>query len=348
VKFDPWQAEQNRLNRLQRESYIKDQYAIEPGQNPQPPIYGKPRDNVLTVGQSMPEIYLRHLTATDIAQLELENRQIRNRNLDRQLTCGMCNAAFPANDSAVITAHYKQHADAIASAGKCPLCETEGWVFMDMEHKKDHLLDHFEHTQTLRIKDFWEGLICPVCQENLQDYPPQKIIDHIAGHTPDLIRYCDRCGLDGYRASNAEKLHHEQACRAWNDDEDFVAPHFCGQCGKPRKVNETDAERDAHSKICRPVPNENCETCGLDLSPIFGDDYETHSDRCKSPRGFHSAFCRRCGSNYSQMDDIAKRHHKRECLDKPPWAPTKDPRIACKYYFYKLPKTTSFSEFLLI
>lgn len=341
-KFDPWQAEQNRMNRLQRDSYIQDAYAILPGQNPQPPIFGKAKDNVLTrIGQNMPDIYLKNFTATDISELELENRKIRNRNLDRQYACGMCNAAFPTNDSAAVLAHYKEHADAIAAAGKCPFCETDSWVFMDMDHKKDHLQEHQKKMESANMKDFWLGIRCPVCEDDLHGIDPQKVIDHIASHTPDIIRYCGRCGLDTHRASTQELSHHENSCRAWEENEDMTAPHFCGQCGRVRKMVETDDERDAHAMICRPPPGESCEKCGLDLSDIFDVDYETHDLRCKSPRGWQFTFCRRCGRNINQMDPAERAQHKKDCLNKDLRQPRLDPRVArtytCLSLFYCIP-----------
>ncbi|KAE8445723.1 hypothetical protein EG329_012902 [Mollisiaceae sp. DMI_Dod_QoI] len=329
-KFEPWQAEQNRLDRLQRESYLKDKYAIEPGQKPEPPIYGKARDLVLSVGSNLPEIYLKRLTATDIAQLEDENRRIRMRNLERQSACAMCSAAFPAYTQEDIVAHYKGHADALAAAGRCPICETEGWVFMDMDHKRQHIMEHFDKIETDRIKEFWAQLDCPFCGEDLHDLDALDVVAHIASHTPDVIRFCDRCGLDLKAATKAEIAHHDDTCRDWQAEEDHnTPPFFCGQCGVDRAKKETEEERKAHGRFCRPPEYENCTKCGLDLSKLDEKNYGLHELKCRVPRGWRKKWCGRCGKDLSIMDTIDRAYHKNDCLLKP--LPTgridKDPRF---------------------
>ncbi|CZR66616.1 uncharacterized protein PAC_16517 [Phialocephala subalpina] len=329
-KFDPWQAEQNRLDRLQRESYLKDQYAIQPGQKAEPPVYGKPRDLLLSVGSNLPEIYLRRLTATDIAQLEEENRRIRMRNLERQSACSMCNAVFPNYKPEDIAAHYREHANAIAAAGKCPMCATEGWVFMDMEHKKEHIMGHYKEEDSKRIREFFEGLDCPICGEGLQDMDPRVVVDHIAKHTPEVVRFCDICGMDLDVVNRTELIHHDETCREWDNDlgeSSATVPIFCGQCGMDRTRPETDCERRAHGMICRDISCENCEKCGVDLTGFSDEDYATHGRRCMVPRGTRKTWCRKCGRDYRTMDAIGKAYHKNDCLLKPPASVTKDSRI---------------------
>ncbi|KAF8853593.1 hypothetical protein BDZ45DRAFT_806524 [Acephala macrosclerotiorum] len=329
-KFDPWQAEQNRLDRLQRESYLKDQYAIQPGQKAEPPVYGKPRDLLLSVGSNLPEIYLRRLTTTDIAQLEEENRRIRMRNLERQSACSMCNAAFPNYKPEDIAAHYREHADAIAAAGKCPMCATEGWVFMDMDHKKEHIMGHYNEHDSKRIREFFKSLDCPICGEDLQDMDARTVVDHIASHTPEVIRFCDICGLDLDAVNKTELCHHADTCREWDHDlkeDGTTLPHFCGQCGVDRTKPETDCERRAHGKVCRTIKYENCENCGVDLTGFSDEDYATHGRRCKVPRGMRKTWCRKCGRNVHAMDAIAKAYHRNDCLLKPPASVSKDSRI---------------------
>ncbi|KUJ09587.1 uncharacterized protein LY89DRAFT_740673 [Mollisia scopiformis] len=329
VAFDPWQANQNRLDRLQRESYYKNQSAIEPGQKAEPPIFGKSQDLLLTTGSNVPEIYLKPLTATDIDQIVEENRRIRNRNLERQTACAMCNEAFPKHNPNAIVAHYKEHADALAAAGKCPICQTEGWVFMDMDHKRQHLEDHFAKTEGTRLKNFWAQYKCPVCLDDLTGLEPEKALDHIAGHTPEIVRYCDRCSFDTKTATRRELDHHNQNCRVWASEEEAEKnPNFCGQCGRTRPVDETNAQRRAHNKLCRPPPGENCRKCGIDLEPMNENEYNSHNQRCEVPRGWPGTFCRRCGKDLSIMDVNGLYAHRAECLNKPTANRAKDPRPA--------------------
>jgi hypothetical protein len=68
VQWSDWQAENNRLDRLQRESYHTGQSVIEPRQQPAPPIYNPSEQNVLSIGSNLPEIYLWGTTLTDFAR----------------------------------------------------------------------------------------------------------------------------------------------------------------------------------------------------------------------------------------------------------------------------------------
>lgn len=189
-----------------------------------------------------------------------ENRRIRMKNLERQKACAMCTAAFPTHDPDAIMSHYKEHANAIAATGKCPICATEGWVFMDMDHKKKHIYDHFDEIESTRIKDFWAEISCPVCLEDLHLLDPRKVLDHIAGHTPGIVRYCNICSLDTQTATRTERTHHDQTCRSFEFGEDpDINPNFCGQCGRIRAMNETDEQRKEHGKICRSIMHENCK-----------------------------------------------------------------------------------------
>ena len=63
-QWDPWIQEQSRLDRLKQTSYVRDQSVIEPGQKPEPPIFGPSKELLLSVGTDMPQTYAQRLTPT--------------------------------------------------------------------------------------------------------------------------------------------------------------------------------------------------------------------------------------------------------------------------------------------
>ncbi|RDL31056.1 uncharacterized protein BP5553_09845 [Venustampulla echinocandica] len=316
-KFDPWMAEQSRLDRLKRESWYKDHSVVEPGQKPEPPLFSASRELAFTVGDAMPTIYSQRLTPTDLGQLLEENQSLRNKVLDRMDNCPMCDVTFPNYETNQITAHFKMHADQIASAGVCPECESEQWTFMNTEQRRDHLASHRDQNESDMISNFWNKFDCPVCDMPLGRHPntqhPQDILDHVAGHTPGAIQFCDRCGIDIKQFTPIEHLHHKNICiDGPKKDLGDPDPLFCDACGKDR-TDEQEEGLMEHRRYCHRGPGKFCNLCGLNLSSASGFLAVHHKNRCRPPRGFRKKFCRRCGANLPALDENGRLAHREAC-----------------------------------
>lgn len=93
-KWADWLTEQSYQDKLQRNSWIKDQGVVEPGKMPAAPVFGPTSELMLRVGSSMPTIYAQRLTPTDIKYLQDENQKLRNQVLDRMWACQICDMGF--------------------------------------------------------------------------------------------------------------------------------------------------------------------------------------------------------------------------------------------------------------
>jgi hypothetical protein len=317
MQYNEWQAENNRLDALQRNSYHTDQSVIEPGQQPAPPIFGPSRQNVLSVGSNMPEPYLWGTTPSDFARKAEECQALRNSCLERMHRCQICAVTFPEYEKEKIAEHLKSHQDALRESGKCPLCDC-CWAALDKEQKKQHLWNHQDQGEHDLITNFWQGFQCPICNLDLQSLPNEDILAHMADHPPGLLRFCDRCGLDIQSCFGPERFHHEQACQETETAERII---YCLRCGKDRS-HETEIDRQIHDRLC--TSNRRfCTKCGLDMTRLSIDEANRHGFLCKPPSGARKTFCKRCGKNLVAMDARSRATHKQECYMREPYI---DPR----------------------
>ncbi|EPE35292.1 hypothetical protein GLAREA_10991 [Glarea lozoyensis ATCC 20868] len=323
-RFDPWMAEERRLDRLQRESWLHDHSAIEPGQKPEPPLFGTPKDLLIGQTDALPRIYSHRLTPTDFNQVVEENQTARYKLLERIDACPLCPATFELDSAEERTNHFKLHADQIASAGKCPICESEQWMMMDMDQRRDHLAYH----QKASPKEAsFDKLDCPVCNKKLSKIgDTEDILFHMAEHTPGVLKYCDRCGLNIKACSQIELLNHKKICidgpERLSDDDQL---YFCDVCGRNR-THETEEQLVSHRKFCFLDKGVYCFKCGLDMTKISKENQQRHELRCHHPRGYRKKWCQKCGSDMSKMNDTDKKHHQQSCYAREPEPVSADSR----------------------
>ncbi|PMD33796.1 hypothetical protein L207DRAFT_146337 [Hyaloscypha variabilis F] len=311
VTWAVWQAESNRQDRLQRDSYHRDQSVIEPGQQPAPPIFGPSRQTPLSTGSSMslPEPYFIAMTPSDYARKAEENQALRNSCLERMSRCQLCDTSFPEYETDKIAEHLKSHIDALRQAGKCPLCAC-CWAALDMQQKKEHLWGHQKQCESDHMRNFWQGFQCPICDEELLALAStDDVLAHMADHPPGLLRFCDRCGLDSTVCSLAHKKHHDQTCL---ETDQTGKLSFCNRCGKERS-SETEQDRKTHELTCKPNGSVFCKICGLSLSSMRDNQKHEHSLIHKAPGGPRKTFCKRCGKNLVTMSAEEKATHKQDC-----------------------------------
>ncbi|PMD51308.1 uncharacterized protein K444DRAFT_620433 [Hyaloscypha bicolor E] len=308
VPWNEWQGENNRLDRLQRESYHTDQSVIEPGQQPMPPIYGPSRQTPLSVGTNMPEPYFWGTTPSDFAQKAAECQALRNSALERMSRCQLCDTSFPEYEMENIAKHLKAHQDALREVGKCPLCDC-CWSALDKEQKKQHLWNHQTQGEQDLIRNFWQGFQCPICDEDLQSLSNEDVLAHMAEHPPGLLKFCDRCGLDTSSCLEAERDHHKKTC---HETETAVSIVFCNGCGKNRS-HETELDRQIHDSLCIPTSKTFCTVCGLHTTGLSIEGNQRHYYFHTPPGGPRKTFCKRCGKNLITMDAQERAAHRQEC-----------------------------------
>lgn len=120
-QFDPWMAEQRRQDRLQRQSYIKNQSVlVEPGRVPEAPIYGPSRELALVVGSSLPTIYAQRITVSDVGQVLDENEFLRGKVLERQVKCEICTESFEVSKRTISGGTTRYTQSIFASLGCAP------------------------------------------------------------------------------------------------------------------------------------------------------------------------------------------------------------------------------------
>ena len=319
-RFTPWAAEQSRQDRLQRDSWFRDQSVIEPGQKPEAPNFGPSRELALTLGSSLPTLYSQRMTPTDITQILDENRDLRNRALERMINCTMCDVKFAAWDKDKIQEHWNLHKEQIASAGRCPVCGTDHWIFWSVERRKEHLEDHYNDADKKFAKEYWNGLQCPVCDLNLFGMRHEDVLLHVAEHPSGVLQFCDRCGLHTHDCNVLELAHHKKVCTEGRErtSTDRV-PEFCDNCGIDVTQPTADQEEE-HRKNCGSTQGFFCDVCGLELKGWSRDDEDRHRSHCQPPRGFPKKHCRKCAYDLSAADAISLSSHAQTCY-------INDPRI---------------------
>jgi C4-type Zn-finger protein len=326
-KPDSWTAEQRKLDRQQQESFIKDKTAIEPGGKPEPPLFGMSSDLHLCGTDALPTIYSSCLTPTVYAQLREENQTLRCQVLDRIDACPICQETFEVYSRDRKTAHFKTHADQIGSAGKCPVCENDQWKIMDMDQRREHISYHYKGGELGRGGTMFEKLDCPVCDRELSIIgDADDILFHMAEHTPGVLRYCDRCGLNMKECSQLELMQHKKVCadapdRLPGDRTRF----FCGTCGKDRTVEE-EKQLVNHRKFCVFGKGFHCLKCGYDMTNLDSVGRQRHQERCKEIGGYRKKFCRKCGRDVSEMSDVENAQYRDTCQLMEPPSATEDSR----------------------
>lgn len=318
VQWNDWQANNNRLDDLQRNSYHTDQSVIEPGQQPAPPIYGPSRQNVLSVGPNMPEPYFWGTTPSDFARKAEECQALRNSCLERMNRCQLCDVNFPEYEKEKIAEHLKKHQDDIRESGRCPLCDCD-WVVLDKEQKKRHLWNHQDQGEHDLIRNFWQGFQCPICDLDLQSLPNEDILAHMADHPQGLLSFCDRCGVDLRSCLDSESVHHSQVCHETKERERII---HCLRCGKDRS-QETEVDSEIHDRLC----NSNdrfCTKCGLEMTRLGIEEEQRHGYVCRPPSGPRKSFCRTCGNDLITMDARSRTVHKQECYMSEPYVDPRD------------------------
>jgi len=323
--WDDYMEGQCYLNGLQRKSYIKDQSIIQPGKEPLVPLYGQSRELMFRLGDQLPTVYAQRLTPTDIMQLYEENQYLRNRILDRETKCQICDEVFENYKIEEIAAHHREHRLRLQEDGECAWCGDVNYGFMTVSQRRFHLKQHFDREDTILKTEFWKDHRCPICNQNFTRWKPGDIINHCLNkHSPGLARYCDKCGVNTYNQTIAEKYYHQMACRDQSDrPHDDLKLRFCEKCGKDTSL-QTPAQAELHDRDClmeSPTGNWFCPTCGFSLNTrqlVSSDAIEEHRKNCKPPGGFKRQFCQHCGTNLKNLekDPAGLASHKKICFQK--------------------------------
>lgn len=315
-KFKDWSEKQTFENGRQIRSYLVDQSAVEPGHKPQPPIYGHSREIMHLASDALPSLYCERITPTDISRTIEEKKYLQNQVLERQATCPICTVSLEKYKTDEISDHYNRHVKQIQAAGACPICETEQWMLWTPEERKLHLDTHTDASASKAASDFWDSLFCPVCDIQLDTLGNTKaILYHMAEHTPGILEYCDRCGLNIKSCDQVEIDHHHLEC-ATKPDRALTEPTpiFCDTCGKNRS-KRSKGEEIVHRRYCKLGLGAWCEVCSIELTGWAPDGVSRHKSHCKTPGGFDRKFCSRCGINLAVMDDIGISYHQQTCFN---------------------------------
>ncbi|CZT44414.1 uncharacterized protein RSE6_04577 [Rhynchosporium secalis] len=314
-KWDKWMLNHTAQNNLQQRSWAQDQSVIEPGYAPAAPLYGDNLELAISVGPSMPTVFVQHLTPTDIIELRKENRKLLNHALEREIGCPICNMTFKAYDNDAKSAHYQTHMEQINSAGNCPICN-ENWALFTWSQKRDHLHADFAKKGSQDIRQFWDDIKCPICNLDFAGKTAESVTTHMASHVPGALKFCDRCGLDLLRCSPIERDHHDQVCTRDTPVRPAGAPDsiLCQFCGRERTP---ESEKNREHTVCG--NGQHCIRCGLNLSLLGGpQEQHSHSTRCRVPGGTTGKYCRRCGKNLQSLTFLDKTAHHDDCYRREP------------------------------
>lgn len=320
MKPAAWMAEEHYQDDLQLQSYTKDQRAVIPGRLPAAPLYGPSRELQIKVSSNFPTVYAHRMTPSDFEELAEENQMLRNKILERMWACPICNMTFKNFDDTRIREHVQEHISHIQEAGECPLCGSASWTFMSMEERRGHLAWHMANEREAEQQAKWRNVQCRACDGDLSGLSGDAIVTHCLKHSPDLIQYCDKCGLHEGAFSQLEQLHHHQVCheapeRRQGDPE----PNFCESCGKDKSC-QTHLQRGLHFRDCLKVPSAAskrfCTKCGLDTTQLNNVQLAGHNFRCRIPRGVKGKYCGRCCADLSELDTVHKLRHRRVCRPK--------------------------------
>jgi hypothetical protein len=336
IKYDPWITEQNRLNRLKRESYLRDQSVIEPGQKPEIPIFGPAKELILSQGSSLPEIYCQRLTPTDIRSILDENKHLRNMVLERETSCHWCGETFPNISEDQKREHFKLHAAQLQEGGQfCPVCGTEDWMAMSTAERREHLFQDQDKRERETIKKFWENTYCPICDMDLSRKDPELILRHIASHTPEVLKFCERCGRNEQNFQEpSESDHHDRICTKSLKAHDNRL--FCDICGEDR-TNESHKQKRAHNKRCAKGGGKFCFKCSLDFTALTIGSSDEHIANCRPPSGPRRGFCTRCGEDRLSMTDLETQRHRQDCYMTDPRPRVDQKRLKGKHYSIYMP-----------
>lgn len=318
-KWDTWMTEQHRQDDLQRKSWYKDQRTIEPGQKPEPPVYGESRDLMLAFGDGMPTVYAQRLTPTDIAELAAENQRFRNAALNRSQQCPLCTFSSEAYNDDKIKAHMATHLQQLQREPSCPACGDASWSMMSVSQQKEHMAEHsardFAHVPKTQFAD----LECPLCDEPLAGLDSPAVLLHVGQHAVGVLKYCDHCAFRVVDATPAEWLNHNQLCleadpSTW-DDRDAV---FCVHCGRDVTMPSSD-ENKAHVRDCSQLafhPRSFHSKCGLETTKLTFEENAMHEQSCVSYGGRPGTYCRRCGEKLMGLSPTQKKNHAHVCAYK--------------------------------
>lgn len=328
LKYATWLANEGYQDSLKLQSYFKDQPAVIPGKLPAAPIYGPSRELQIKVSSSFPTVYAQRITPSDIAELIEENQTLRNKVLERMWACPICSVTFKNYNNTSIREHVQEHIQQMQEVAQCPMCGSADWGFMSMNQKRDHFQWHMDKENTIAMREQWRNIQCPACDKRLSNMEPEAIVDHCIKHRPDIIRYCDTCGLHEAICTKEELAHHQQVCRqAPERTGNDPIPVFCESCGKDTS-NQTQIQMFLHERDCQNKSTVSskafCTQCGLNTTNFNNMELAGHTVRCKVPRGIKRKFCGRCATEFIGSGNNPK-NFQHEC--RPDRLPTPPPEV---------------------
>ena len=315
-KWPDWMTEQHFQDGLQRRSWIRDQSVVEPGKVPGPLLYGATRELQMRVGSSMPTVYARRLTPTDIGQLQDENQKLRNQVLDRIFACPICDEEFKTDDKEKVRTHVREHQQQLEEVGQCPSCGDSSWAFMTNDEKRMHFAAHQHHHKSMKIQKFYNDQRCPVCDREFSKLKPELVVRHCLEHAPGQLQFCDRCGLHETDCNIEELNHHHLKCRLAEEKQlGDPEPEFCKFSGLNITALTSTEKLDRVKAFLEGSSGKFCPRCGLDETGSHWSRaaIAEHDSHCVAPSGFAKKFCEKCGIKVASLDGLRIANHQRTC-----------------------------------
>jgi hypothetical protein len=327
-KYTDWLANEEYLDELKHQSYIKDQQVVIPGKLPAAPVYGPSRELQIKVSPNFPTVYAQRITPSDFDELIEQNQTLRNKVLERMWACPICNMGFKTHNNTNIREHMQEHIKQMQEAGECPLCGNTSWALMSTDQKRAHFEWHIARQRAAAVQNPWRQVRCPACDEDLSTLQPEAIVEHCLKHSPDIVQYCDKCGLHEAKCTKEEQMHHQKVCREAPERKNGdPEPVFCEYCGKDTST-QTQTQKTLHARDCQNKPTASskifCTKCGLDITVLNNVQLASHTSRCVVPRGIKRKFCRRCATDLSEGDATRKSLHRRSCRSHKVMTPPSD------------------------
>ena len=207
----------------------------------------------------------------------------------------------------------------------CPWCLDPNWAFWSPTERKSHLETDFAMQRGKEKNATLQDVFCPICHKDLNGLKTEHVMAHIAGHTPDVLKWCDRCGRNNTTMDPVEILYHKKVCIDARPRDITAAPYkFCGVCGQDvTKLTDKQFRDHKASKLCTTGLGQFCTVCALDLSLIHNGLTNAHEKNCRPPSGPQRRFCNRCGVNEWELNDRETASHTNDCLSRDP-RPFKD------------------------
>lgn len=343
--------------RATHDANIRQPSLFDTGPYPTVSTSAPPREPLLrTGGPNIPMVSKRVNTPTEQQRLQDVLYTTRNTKLGRAVRCNYrgCDFAARANDGDAMQRHLQE----AHLTDRCPWCPIELFAHMSVEDKERHLVRKHADKLSRLARKIDNGALSELSPERgahrtnsspssvqkrraeraakrradvnrpqpAMNPPVPKAPKKAAAQEKDY-RFCDRCGRDHKKLSNA-------ADRKWHDQHCVPrAPHcgnlsWCSSCGsmkwKTRELSRRYMGENAQwPHGCAPAQKDPrgplCTSCGIAKS-VLGNDFANHVRHCRGFSGKVAQFCPYCRLSLDCFSDHNIREtHMRACKPGDPW-----------------------------